>query len=189
MQGRVVTDSTSCLPTQLTSQHNIGVVWQHCDFPGCEYKTKHKGSLKNHKAARHNIGVVWQHCGFPGCEYKTKHKSTLRRHKAAQHNIGVSAICPGVINTPIVRASEMHGPENRKLLQAEGIRAFEQRNYPPHRVAKGILSAIQKNKRLAPVAIEARIGYWVKRFFPGWVAWFAERQASSLESRIEKLGS
>ena len=114
--------------------------------------------------------------------------SECLRSELAEKNIGVSAICPGVINTPILRSTTMHGPENRKRLQEEGIRIFERRNYSPERVAKGILVAIQKNLRLAPITVEARIGYWVKRLLPGLVAWFAQRQAAGIERRIDKLG-
>lgn len=92
------------------------------------------------------------------------------RGELAQHKIGVTAICPGVINTPIVRSSRMYGPQNTPENRERGIRAFERRNYGPERVAQGILRAIRRNRRVAPVSPEAWVLYWIKRLFPWLVA-------------------
>ncbi|MDE0884134.1 MAG: SDR family NAD(P)-dependent oxidoreductase [Myxococcota bacterium] len=101
------------------------------------------------------------------------------------HCIGVSAVCPGVINTPIVRSSAMYGQTNSPKLREEGIRAFERRNYSPDRVAQGIVKAIHKNRGVAPISPEAWLGYRLKRFFPGLVAWFARRSASAQRKRFD----
>ncbi|EDY86056.1 short chain dehydrogenase, partial [gamma proteobacterium HTCC5015] len=73
------------------------------------------------------------------------------RAEMAGHGIGVSAICPGLINTPIVSSTVYEG----KL--AEGGRArdkavalYKKRNYPPEKVAASILHAIDKNKGVVP---------------------------------------
>ena len=61
------------------NKHNIGisktdddtdVTWFYCDQDGCDYKSKHKCRLKEHKAFKHNIGVTWYHCDHDGCNYK-----------------------------------------------------------------------------------------------------------------------
>jgi glutaredoxin len=52
----------------------------------CEYKTKQKRTLKQHKADVHDIGVTWHHCDVSECEYKTKQKRTLKQHKADVHD-------------------------------------------------------------------------------------------------------
>ena len=105
------------------------------------------------------------------------------RPELALHGIGVTAICPGVINTAIVKTSAMYGANDNPELREEGIRAFERRNYTPERVAAGILKAIQKNRGVAPVSPEAWAGYWIKRLFPGLIAWFAGRAARTQEKR------
>jgi len=100
------------------------------------------------------------------------------------HGIGVTAVCPGVINTAIVRTSPMYGQDDNPELREEGIRAFERRNYSPERVAQAILKAIQKNRGVAPVSPEAWVGYWLKRLVPGAVAWFARRSAKAQQARL-----
>jgi NAD(P)-dependent dehydrogenase (short-subunit alcohol dehydrogenase family) len=95
------------------------------------------------------------------------------RGELAPHGIGVSAICPGIINTPITRSSRMYGPLATAENRERGAQAFERRNYGPERVARGILNAIQKNRAVAPVSPEAWAFYFLKRLFPGLVRWIA----------------
>jgi NAD(P)-dependent dehydrogenase (short-subunit alcohol dehydrogenase family) len=90
------------------------------------------------------------------------------REELAVHGIGVTAICPGVINTPIVRSSRMYGPMATDEAREQGAQMFERRNYGPDRVANGILKAIQNNRGIAPVSPEAWAGFWLKRLVP-WV--------------------
>ncbi len=96
--------------------------------------------------------------------------SEALRGELVDRGIGVTAVCPGVINTPIVHSEHMYGssatPENRE----KAIQLFQRRNYGPDRVARGILKAIQKNRAVAPISPEAWAGYWIKRLFPWLVA-------------------
>jgi NAD(P)-dependent dehydrogenase (short-subunit alcohol dehydrogenase family) len=92
--------------------------------------------------------------------------SELRRH-----GIGVTAVCPGIINTPITRSSRMRGAgataENRQRM----IELYQWRNYGPERVAKNILRAIQRNRLVAPISPEAWAMYWLKRWAPWAMRW------------------
>jgi NAD(P)-dependent dehydrogenase (short-subunit alcohol dehydrogenase family) len=92
------------------------------------------------------------------------------RAELVERGIGVTAVCPGVINTPIVSSGHVYGasatPENRE----KADQLFQRRNYGPDRVALGILKAIQKNRAVAPISPEAWAGYWIKRLFPWLVA-------------------
>lgn len=93
--------------------------------------------------------------------------SECLRGELAPYEIGVTAICPGMINTPIVRSSRMYGPDATEEVIEQGVAIFQRRNYGPEKVAAGILKAIQKNRAVAPVSPEAWVGYWVKRLTPG----------------------
>jgi NAD(P)-dependent dehydrogenase (short-subunit alcohol dehydrogenase family) len=88
------------------------------------------------------------------------------RDEMANHQIGVTAICPGMINTPIVRNVRMHGPLANEETRQRGINAFARRGYTPERVARNIMKAIQRNRALAPVSPEAWILYYVQRIVP-----------------------
>ncbi len=90
--------------------------------------------------------------------------SEALRVELRPHRIGVSAICPGLINTPITRNSRLRGAAEG---QRERIVAlYQRRNYTPDRVAGRILRAVQLNRAVMPVSAEAWVMWWLARFAP-----------------------
>lgn len=84
--------------------------------------------------------------------------------------IGVTTICPGVINTNIISATRLDAPagEIDKVDDRRGqlSRMFALRHVGPEKVAAAILSSVQKNKPIRPVALEAYVWYGMSRFAP-----------------------
>jgi NAD(P)-dependent dehydrogenase (short-subunit alcohol dehydrogenase family) len=91
------------------------------------------------------------------------------RIELARHGIGVTAVCPGIINTPIVERARARGAAAEPALRERGARLFQRRNYPPARVAANILRAIQRDRAVAPISPEAWLVWYLMRFFPGLV--------------------
>jgi NAD(P)-dependent dehydrogenase (short-subunit alcohol dehydrogenase family)/pimeloyl-ACP methyl ester carboxylesterase len=84
--------------------------------------------------------------------------------------VGLTTICPGVIDTPIVRNTTIHAPAG-KAGEVAGRRAqleklFALRRYGPDKVATSIVAAVKANKAIAPVAPEAHVVYGVSRVAP-----------------------
>ena len=92
------------------------------------------------------------------------------RDELAPHGIGVSAICPGIINTPITRAAKMVGPDASDEARDAMVSFYQRRNYGPERVAQGILRAVERNRGVAPITPEAWALYYLKRWAPGLLA-------------------
>jgi NAD(P)-dependent dehydrogenase (short-subunit alcohol dehydrogenase family) len=119
-----------------------------------------------------NIASMAGYVGTPGMTAYSMTKfgvvgfSEALRGDLAPDGIGVTAICPGIINTSIVRSSRMYGATATAENRQRGIDFFARRNYGPDRVARGILKAIQKNRAVAPISPEAWGAYWLKRLFP-----------------------
>ena len=82
------------------------------------------------------------------------------------HSIGVTAICPGLIDTPITRNSRLVGEMDKPERREEMIRGYQRRGYTPERVARNILKAVEKNRVVAPISVEAWTLYYMKRFAP-----------------------
>jgi len=99
------------------------------------------------------------------------------REELAPHGIGVTAVCPGIINTPIVRTSRWRGGAAREDVREFAARAFARRNYPPERVAENVLAAVQRNRAVAPISPEAWTFYYLKRLAPGLVRWISAQAA------------
>jgi 2-hydroxycyclohexanecarboxyl-CoA dehydrogenase len=81
----------------------------------------------------------------------------------ARHGIGVSAICPGVINTPIAARTRMVGELAAR--QQRVARAFRF-GHSPDLVARAIVRAVQRNQEVVPVGLESALAYRLLPFVP-----------------------
>lgn len=82
-----------------------------------------------------------------------------------EHGIGVSAICPGVINTPIIDSTRFAGSADDPDARAKVQKLFN-RGHKPELVADAIIEAVARNRAVVPVGWEARLGWFMHRFAP-----------------------
>lgn len=82
------------------------------------------------------------------------------------HAIGVTAVCPGIIDTPITRNARLVGEMDKPEKRVEMVEGYQRRGYTPDRVARNILKAVAKNRLVAPISPEAWGLYYLKRFAP-----------------------
>jgi NAD(P)-dependent dehydrogenase (short-subunit alcohol dehydrogenase family) len=108
--------------------------------------------------------------------------SEALREEVAPHGIGVTAICPGIINTPITATSPYRGPDAAPGTREYAVEVYRRRNYPADRVATGVLKAIQRNRAVAPVSPEAWGIYYLKRFVP----WLLARLSRAVRTRSQR---
>jgi len=91
------------------------------------------------------------------------------------HGVGVTAICPGLIDTPITRNARLRGSWDSEGERQRMVDGYRRRAYTPDRVARAMLAAVQRNRVVAPVSPEAWTFYYLKRLAPGLVRWLAAR--------------
>jgi NAD(P)-dependent dehydrogenase (short-subunit alcohol dehydrogenase family) len=104
--------------------------------------------------------------------------SEALRTELREHGIGVTAVCPGLINTPITRTSPIRGEradERRERL----AKLYERRGYGADRVARAVLKAVDRDTAVAPVAAEAHLAYALSRVAPPLSRWIAGRMAAA----------
>lgn len=99
--------------------------------------------------------------------------------------VGVTAICPGLIDTPITRSARLRGSYDTPEFREQMVERYRKRAYTPDRVARGILAAVQKNRLVAPISPEAWVLYYLKRFTPGLLRWLGAR---ATERSLRQLG-
>ncbi|MEX1363838.1 MAG: SDR family NAD(P)-dependent oxidoreductase [Nannocystaceae bacterium] len=82
----------------------------------------------------------------------------------APHEIKVTAICPGMISTDIVRAGRMEGAlgERRRGM----IDLYDKRGMPPQRVARDILRAVRSGAPVATTLGAGTAAVWLRRLSP-----------------------
>jgi hypothetical protein len=79
----------------------------------------------------------------------------------------VTVICPGIINTSITTSAPMRGDFAKPGARDHMVQLYDRRNYGPERVAENILKAVQRDRAVAPISLEAWVFYYLKRFAPG----------------------
>jgi 2-hydroxycyclohexanecarboxyl-CoA dehydrogenase len=77
--------------------------------------------------------------------------------------VGVTAVCPGVINTPIVDAARYVGDAAEQ--KAEAKKLFG-KGHSPDVVAKAVIRAIEHDRGIALAGWESKLAYGVHRFAP-----------------------
>ena len=82
-----------------------------------------------------------------------------------RHGIGVTAICPGVINTPIVDSTRYVGERDDPVQRAKVKRVFR-RGHKPELVARAIVRAVERNSAVVPVGVEAKLAWLLHRYAP-----------------------
>ncbi len=93
--------------------------------------------------------------------------SEALREELRPHRIGVTTLCPGVINTAIIRNARRRGVVDSEDSRREGQRVFEKLDRPPEQVARRMLRAVARDRGLVTVTPEARLFYFMKRLSPG----------------------
>ena len=91
--------------------------------------------------------------------------------------LDVTAVCPGVINTPITANSAIRGDDGesrRERLQA----LYQRRGYTAERVAQNVLKAVEADRAVAPIAAEAHVLYAISRAVPPASRWLSARMAA-----------
>lgn len=137
---------------------------------GCHYfippmvARKRGGHVVNVASAAGLVGFA-ELAAYATTKFGVVGLSESLREELASHRIGVSAVCPGIVNTGMVRAARMRGPDG-EADRARIVEAYRRRNYGPQKVAQAIASAVSENKGLVPVTPEAWAVYAVKRAAP-----------------------
>lgn len=108
--------------------------------------------------------------------------SECLRLELADHGIGVSAICPGIVNTPITTHGRYVGisAEEADQMRERAKRIFARRGFPPEKVALAIMRAVLDDRPVVPVAAEAYAGRALARISPA-----ANRALSRLSRRLD----
>jgi NAD(P)-dependent dehydrogenase (short-subunit alcohol dehydrogenase family) len=86
----------------------------------------------------------------------------------------VSTICPGIVNTPIVRTGRYRGTDEARARE-KLTRDYARRGYGPERVARAIVSAVEDDRGVVPVTPEA------------WGLWLLSRAAPGLAPHLARL--
>ena len=80
--------------------------------------------------------------------------------------VGVTAICPGVIDTPIIDTTRFVGTQADPATRARHVRLFRRIGHRPEAVARAVLRAIRRDRIMVAVGWESKLGWWAHRELP-----------------------
>ncbi len=80
--------------------------------------------------------------------------------------IGVSAICPGIINTPIIVNTKYVGSRSQDMEEAKKVFG---KGHSPKIVAKAVRRAVLRNEAVVPVGVESWLGWVLNGMLPSRV--------------------
>jgi 3-oxoacyl-[acyl-carrier protein] reductase len=92
------------------------------------------------------------------------------------HNVGVTALCPGLVDTPMLTRSGPHWLKKSKL------RSFALLT-TPEAVARRAIAAIRRNNGIVVVPFTARFLWLVYRVCPALVLWLFRRKSRTKSRR------
>ena len=122
------------------------------------------GHLVNVSSAAGLFGLPW-HAAYSASKFGLRGVSEVLRFDLARHRIGVSLVCPGGVDTGLVRTVEIQGVDNNdpKILALR--RRFQKHAVTPEKAAAAILKGIRRGRYMVFTSADIQIGYWFQRKF------------------------
>ncbi|MGW0245448.1 SDR family oxidoreductase [Nocardia goodfellowii] len=122
------------------------------------------GALVNVSSAAGLIALPW-HAAYSAGKYGIRGVSEVLRFDLEPHGISVHLVAPGAVNTPLVRSFELVGIDKEEPRVARLTTEFTKHAVPPEKVARAILTGIERNRFLVYSSPDIRFGYWWARKF------------------------
>lgn len=139
------------------------------------------GHLVNVSSAAGLFGLPW-HAAYSASKFGLRGISEVLRFDLRQHGIQVSLVCPGGVDTGLVRTVEIVGVDREapELQQLTG--RFQRHAVTPETAARRILQGVRRGRYMVYTSPDIRIGYWFQRKF-AWPYEVAMRMLNRLVSR------
>ncbi|QHS10791.1 SDR family oxidoreductase [Sinimarinibacterium sp. NLF-5-8] len=145
------------------------------------------GHIVNVSSAAGLFGLPW-HAAYSASKFGLRGVSEVLRFDLARHGIGVSLVCPGGVDTGLVKTLQIVGVDASAPRLARWRARFQAHAITPDKAAQAILRGIRRNQYLVFTSNDIRMGHWFQRYCPPLYA-FAMQRANDLLSRIARTAA
>lgn len=119
------------------------------------------GHLVNVSSAAGLFGLPW-HAAYSAAKFGLRGVSEVLRFDLRRHGIGVSLVCPGAVDTPLVRSVEVIGVANSRALEATKKR-FQRHAVTPEVAARAIVRGILRDEYMVFTSRDIKLGHMLQR--------------------------
>ena len=143
------------------------------------------GHLVNVSSAAGLFGLPW-HAPYSAAKFGLRGISEVLRFDLQRHGIGVSLVCPGGVDTGLVRTVEIVGVDAADPLLAKLRARFQKHAITPERAAEAMLDGIRRNRYLVFTSRDIRVGHWFQRYFAPPYEWAMRRLNDRLHAVAQR---
>lgn len=122
------------------------------------------GHIVNVSSAAGLFALPW-HAAYSASKFGLRGVSEVLRQDLRRHGIGVSLVCPGAVNTGLVRTVDVVGVDMEHPEAVKLKARFVGHAITPEKAASAILRGIKCNRYMVFTSLDIRIGYWFQRKF------------------------
>ena len=123
------------------------------------------GQVVNCSSAAGIIAMPW-HAAYSATKFGVRGVSEVLRYDLARYRIGVTLVCPGGVDTGLVRTIEIAGVDATSPRFLRARRAFQRHAVSPERAADAILRGIRRNKYWVYTSADIQLVHLLQRYFP-----------------------
>ena len=172
---------------QLVEVNLMGPVHVLRAFVPAMIAARRGGHVVNVSSAAGLFGLPW-HAAYSATKFGLRGISEVLRFDLRHHGIGVSLVCPGAVDTGLVRTINIVGIDQQDARVQALTHRFQRHAVSPERAAMAILKGVRRNRYMVFTSADVRIGHWLQRKF----AWPYEMAMRLLSRKVfvlaEKVG-
>jgi NAD(P)-dependent dehydrogenase (short-subunit alcohol dehydrogenase family) len=123
------------------------------------------GHLVNVSSAAGLLGLPW-HAPYSASKFGLRGVSEVLRFDLRRHGIGVTLVCPGGVDTPLVKTVDIVGVDREHPAVKKMQARFRKRAHSADEVAAKIVRGVERDRYLVYTSNDIRAAHLLERMFP-----------------------
>lgn len=123
------------------------------------------GHLVNVSSAAGLIGLPW-HAAYSASKFGLRGVHEVLRFDLRRYGIGATLVCPGAVDTPLVRTVNIRGVDRDHPAIKKMTGRFQRHAASPEKVAALMLKGVERDRQLVFTSVDIRAAFALQRYFP-----------------------
>jgi short-subunit dehydrogenase len=122
------------------------------------------GHIVNVSSAAGLFGLPW-HAPYSATKFGLRGLSEVLRFDLRRHDIGVSLVCPGAVDTGLVKTVEIAGVDSASPRLERFAARFSRHAATPEQAAERILAGVERDRYWVYTSRDIRVAHFLQRRF------------------------